>query len=936
MNQKAFVGRDAELAVLRGLVADVAMGRGGAVLVEGEPGIGKSSLVSIGLAEAQDLGCTTAWGVGDELTQRFPLRVMLDALEIESRSTDPRRADVAAALGGGWTTRTGARPGNPVATATERLLALVERLCAESPLVLVIDDIQWADEASLVAWQRLLQVAEQEPLLLVGVGGPVPRGEELQRVRQIVGRAGVVLTLGPLPEVDVVELVTTLVAAPDMHVRRLVEGASGNPLWIREVVDTLVREHAVEVDKGVMELVAAAAVPTSLAAAVARRLGFLSAGATEILRVAALLGPKFSVADLAVVRDREPLSLRAALHEATEAGVVEEAASGRLAFRHPLIQQALYDAIPGGVRSGLHRQAARALAEAGASVEMVAEQLLAGGDGTDEWMVSWLAQYARALVTRSMDIAAELLRRGVDHLSPSDPRWEALASRLADVLDMSDRRDEAEVLARRVLASARDPDRAAQMCDLIAGVMMRAGHVADGLATLAEGLRRPGLSDLWRARLLAQQAILNSAGHGNLDEAESLARRALALGDQVGDRYAIGTALHCLSMIHQFRGDIAEFLDVIGQALAAVGDDPDCVRVRLVLLHNRVRALHMFDLMADAEATLVEVRDVAERSGGGRTNPLHLLSADHDFWVGRWDDALAELEAVADSRTSDQVIWSLGVAAAIAVHRDDRSASEGALASAQDQPIATATDRSTCGCLVSARALAAERDGRLAEAAEIMSVVLDPDSVSVENRHRFFADVVRLALAAGDRSTAEAAGRVAEAEMARGPNPSKQAALARCRGLLDADPAPLLAAADHYRASSCTVELAQTLEDAAVLLAAADGADAARAAYTEATLLYADLGAVWDMRRCDARLRPYGIRRGARGPRRRPSRGWEALSPTEVTVARLVAQGRSNPDIAAELLLSRRTVQSHVSHILAKLGARSRVEIAHHVTERDG
>jgi len=75
-------------------------------------------------------------------------------------------------------------------------------------------------------------------------------------------------------------------------------------------------------------------------------------------------------------------------------------------------------------------------------------------------------------------------------------------------------------------------------------------------------------------------------------------------------------------------------------------------------------------------------------------------------------------------------------------------------------------------------------------------------------------------------------------------------------------------------------------------------------------------------------VRPYGIRRGARGPRRRPAHGWNALSPTEIAVANLVARGLSNPDIAAELLLSRRTVQSHVSHILYKLNAQSRIEIA--------
>jgi len=80
--------------------------------------------------------------------------------------------------------------------------------------------------------------------------------------------------------------------------------------------------------------------------------------------------------------------------------------------------------------------------------------------------------------------------------------------------------------------------------------------------------------------------------------------------------------------------------------------------------------------------------------------------------------------------------------------------------------------------------------------------------------------------------------------------------------------------------------------------------------------------------RADARLRPLGVRRGQRGRRRRTTTGWQALTPTELTVAGLVSAGLSNPDIAGELFLSRRTVQTHVSHILAKIGARSRQEIA--------
>lgn len=114
-----------------------------------------------------------------------------------------------------------------------------------------------------------------------------------------------------------------------------------------------------------------------------------------------------------------------------------------------------------------------------------------------------------------------------------------------------------------------------------------------------------------------------------------------------------------------------------------------------------------------------------------------------------------------------------------------------------------------------------------------------------------------------------------------------------------------------------------------MVLAQRGDADAARAALDEALTHYGDLGADFDIRRANAHLRPYGMRRGQRGARRRPTTGWEALTPTELRVAELVADGGSNPDIAVAMFLSRRTVQTHVSHILTKLGARSRIEIAH-------
>jgi DNA-binding CsgD family transcriptional regulator len=118
------------------------------------------------------------------------------------------------------------------------------------------------------------------------------------------------------------------------------------------------------------------------------------------------------------------------------------------------------------------------------------------------------------------------------------------------------------------------------------------------------------------------------------------------------------------------------------------------------------------------------------------------------------------------------------------------------------------------------------------------------------------------------------------------------------------------------------------VEDLAAVLAERGQHEEARAALNEAVSLYEGLNARWDIRRADSRLRRHGIRRGARGPRGpRATTGWGALTPTEVKIAALVARGDSTSEIARSMFLSRRTVQTYISHILAKLGAKSRLEI---------
>src|SRR5580692_1757467 len=155
--------------MLGGLMRKVARGQGGSLLIEGEPGIGKSALVRAALAGAEEAGCQVFWGAGDELGQALPLLPLLEGLRVREPSANPRRNTIVGLLRG----ETTADRGTDVSAAlAEQLLALVAEECAVRPTVLVIDDLQWANQASIALLGRLARSARQVPLLLVGMMRP--------------------------------------------------------------------------------------------------------------------------------------------------------------------------------------------------------------------------------------------------------------------------------------------------------------------------------------------------------------------------------------------------------------------------------------------------------------------------------------------------------------------------------------------------------------------------------------------------------------------------------------------------------------------------------------------------------------------------------------------------------------------------------------------
>jgi len=929
------VGRDSEMALLTGLIRDVARKHGSSMLIEGEPGIGKSALVRAAVAEARKAGCQVFWGSGDELGQALPLLPFLDGLRVREPSPNPRRSAIVRLLRGEATADRGT---DVPAMLAEQLLALVTEQCAVQPTILVIDDLQWADHASVTLWGRLARLAQQVPLLLIGIMRPVPQRDDLLALRRTVDDHAR-LQLTGLTGAGVSDLVAALAGGePDGDLLRLADGAAGNPLYVTEIVAALARSSSLTITEAGAAGVAGGSAPGSLSAAIADRLGFVARPVRDVLRAAALLGVDFAVPDLAIVLGRSVTDLIPAVDEACAAGVLAESGNS-LGFRHPLIRAALYDDMPVPVRAAWHRDAGRALAKAGAPADRVARQMLravgglggtpgsATGEPMDDWMLDWLASSADQLVNQAPGVAADLLSRAVAGSPAASARNGRLASRLADSLYRIGDRAAAEQVANRALEHATEPDVLVDLHWTLAQCRMLEGQFAESLAALDRALAAPGISARQRARLLVLAARTHDS-LGEFDKAEEVAASALAAASEAGDSWAMGWALHVLTIVTAVQGHVSDALPLFDQALAVTGSDPALTDLRLLLHINKAITLGNLDRYEEALAAATQARDLADQVGTTfRLAQAHGALAQLLFETGRWDDALAEVAIVHESmKEPAAACYELSIAAVISFHRDETAVARRYLAAAA--PHAKRIGHRIIGVLALARSLDYEHADALPEALAALTDAFDADTEEIEEMEAVLPDAVRLATQAGQLDLAQTLADRATALAADSAIPRRQANGLYCRGLLDSDAPRLLAAAERYDEAGRPLMKAKALEAAAGHFVDAGDRTQARAAFTAAVEVYTSLGAAADVSRLQAAFRAHGIRRGPHAKHRRAQSGWDSLTATEIKIAAFVEEGLSNPEIAARLLLSRRTVATHVSHILKKLNVNSRIDIA--------
>jgi DNA-binding SARP family transcriptional activator len=466
------VGHKEELSVLRSALTGVLAGRGGTVWVDGEAGIGKSALVAEALSGVPIPGKRLRWAAAQELDSDLPLRFVHDCLGVTG--------DEAA------------------------VLDAVTWLCDDGPLVVVGDDLQWADEASLSVWWRLTRLTKCLPLLLIGSARPAPSTPMHERVRRHIGRT---LTLHPLSTPDSYRLAEKLTGVPpEGRLCDWLDDAAGNPYYIRKIVATVAGE-----------LLGGAGVPTAddgslpqqLVSWVDDHLSFLSTPTRSLLRWARLLGKEFTLSDLAAAAGERPAALTAPLDEALTAGVLV-ATGDRLRFRHPLVARALYEKTPNAIRVALHHQVAEALVDAGASAVRVAEQLTLAATLTGQRVGAWLPANIGAVAAENPEIAVRLLRLAVASAAPPETR-ETLTAMLARLLFWLGSVPEVE--ARSLIARTADPELVAEMRWVLAYGYSRRDRPDEARHEVERALAE-GATGLWRDRHERLRATLGRPVEG--------------------------------------------------------------------------------------------------------------------------------------------------------------------------------------------------------------------------------------------------------------------------------------------------------------------------------------------------------------------------------------------------------------------------------------
>jgi ATP/maltotriose-dependent transcriptional regulator MalT len=944
------------------LLDDACAGSPRFVFVSGEPGIGKTSLLVELLGQADDRGCLALRGGAAEFERELPFGLVVDAFDEYLASLDPHAFSHLAAED--LSELAGVFPalrsldlgsGHPT-TAAERfrvhhaLRDLIERLAAKQPLVLMLDDLHWADGASLELAAYLLR---HPPRAAVVVAATFRTGQAQRALVTSIERAmaeGEIvdrIELGPLTAVDAKRLCDGSDAAER---ERLYEASGGNPFYLLELA-----RMGGDGENG-RSMIDGVDVPAAVRAAIAGELDDLSAPARRFAEAAAITGDPFEL-DLAVatggVGDPEALE---ALDELISRDLVRPAeVPRRFSFRHPMVRRAVYVSCPWGVRLAAHARSADALAARGAPAAARAHHVEHAARHGDLAAVAVLREAGEMSARRAPVSAARWFALALRLLPEDAPREErvGLLMALAEAQAATGRFEHSRLALLESIDLTPDDEQV-----LLVGLIGACAATEQLLGRHEEAHRRLSttLARLPDASSAAAVELMIHLAAGDFyrmdyEEMREWSARALMAAQALGERPLTAASMGVLAVAEAFIGAIPEAEAHSSHAAAlvdALADDE--LGLRLDSLANLATAELYLHRYADAGAHAQRGLAIARATGQGGLSPILVPVLSNVMHMsGRVAESAALLDGAVDaarlSGNAQALGWNLLSRAFTAVAAGDLvTAVRAARESVEVTRDLDDSLVSTHAGLALAEALFAT--GEVARAVDVLTTAAGGDElplIAAGWRTNYFELLTRCWLALD---------RPAEAQRAA----DRAAAVATQVGLRFADAMADRAAAavaletgDAPRAAERALAAAATTEELGARVDAARSrtlAGRALASAGEGARAVAELErAVQQLDACGAvRYRQeaeHELRRLGRHVhhRTRPGRldgaGLETLTEREAEVVRLVVDRRTNPEIAAELFLSVKTVETHMRNIFRKLDVSSRVEVARTV-ERSG
>jgi DNA-binding CsgD family transcriptional regulator len=908
-------GRADELKLIGELVTAVAQGRGGVLVIEGPPGIGKSRLLTEVMASADKCGVRTLFGEAFEYQQAVPFF----SLFMATLRADPPVGDAEAlrGLGGSadlryWVVRD--------------LAAAIHAAAAKTPLAIVLEDIHWADNGTLLALRSLAIPREGAPVLWVlttrtGAGGPA-----VQETLSVLHRAGAaVVRVGAMSADAVADMVCDAVRAKaDVSLLNLTAKAHGNPFLVSELVGGLSEEGRLNISGG-RAMANGQALPRRLGADMQQRLALLSASTSEMVRVAAVLPDRFSAGLMAAMLDRQPASLMSAFEEAVRADLFVGDGE-QLRFRHALLREATRQSLPQSLRRAMERQSASVMLAMGAAPVEVATQLARSAEPGDGEAIGTLRQAAQSVGHSDASAAADLSKCALQLLPAHDPDYGSLVAETVEWLNRAGRYGEAEELAVAALSKASPEEEAEIRLRLPA-------HTKHSTQRRVEENRRAlqlgNISEVTRSRHLAWLAYnlaLQDQGGQRRTAADEAAAAAAATGD-LEARILAGLTLALLDAGEGYAGAALGHLEELC-ALAYTND---------AALAHGYAAMHYANLLAvvgrldDAAARVADGIGQARREGNAMAlNMWTVFSGIVHLAAGRLSgarDAAESLPPPQPTGATEPDVLRMVILAEVAVHTDDRNLLQQMANHARDA-YSTGSSAVRRGAAYVLALAAWQRDDSHDAMRWLGGDITLPGTPLFPHALDRLILSARVASAAGD---AGLRARVLQAievlERDRPPVPLFAGVAGYARGLLERDAAALVAAADVLHSSARPLLYAAAAEDAGAQLAHTGRGDEALDQFNAAFDTYMRHEALADARRVGRQLRQLGVeRRIVSQPRAKT--GWDSLTDSELKVVNLIAQGATNRDVAARLHLSLHTVKTHVHNAFAKLGITSREQLA--------